>query len=1603
MENTFMKELDAVFDNLFDDFNGYIIEKKLMETTDKIDFHMKTDYLDSIIINYFDEMDTERITKLLISSDKIMHIVNLMKIYCLYYMFLFIGYFHKGNLDSFAGNIVEVSKKTQVKIDGFFDSASTNNLLKNFEMIHEIIDILNKKKDTTQSPASEFLKEYDALIEDYFMSKDKNERVFYLLKVILVNTFYFGKDRSFMISTLESAESADGEYMFIDIVVPKTHRLNISSIESLLEKDEINSGLAYEIYEMILSSTSTSEISESEKQNRKIDELFKRGLVIPISEDFLLYHNSSVSYEKRDITSDKTDKTNTKVRFITSKVDSISNYYSPNITKKQQNEIDNEFYKPFSHRNTILINEFEEMTIIDRYSKGNFKTADEYVNDLINIRKYPYISFKEMSMAGATIIPKTSYDVVRLSSFFNYKKETTNPKLRLDVRNSNKDNELNIIGIVVPNTSNIRCFYGKNIIGVDKLKSKKQTTNFNKVSNYLTNNLFNSKEKLEKLNPIKWFFDDKTKQTTQQERSIGDVMSDDYRIKSMLSKLHDNIISKMHSHIINRITNIRTTNKDIPLMYFNLIIRHYENSYIKFPKNSPFVDDIKRHIFYSDKTTKSTRKYEDSNKYDKNEDKFHGLVGDFMKLKTISTNNLPHEIIRRTAIKNIKTDLMYPTAHKTTHKTTHKTEQIIGICQHFITEELIGKLRKSNPNKFEEKLQQFINRYALQTENGDYVCKSCGYYLGVFRFASEIVSDGEQMISQGNPIVSDLDSIREYEGMDSIIKSLTKIMTNFVDIFNMRYVMETKKFMRTAMITTSVKFSMDLATQQYKVFGDISKFNKRSNTLEKTYGISTKLTNFIVFELDNNIFMRTSKDKNNKIKELKQNNLAINMVLSVILNLSYSHIQYMVGDKSCNYFWFEKYGFELFNNIKIITGYNKTEYLSRNKTMCYVIYYLACMMIKYNRWNYDIPDSNAKKKAQFQTNAQKMIIHTLADVINSVLEVYYNPDTKNYLYDIISSKFLSKFNVDFKDGILERIKKIDNAKIKVVDGKKKYIQSKIKSIPIKFNKSSFYGSHHIATPLRSCLGARYYAPKRQTQWIRYNKINNITNCPDGSFHNWKTEKRGFVCGNCKTELSGLEIDKELSKKIRKKYSVFIDMKNRVKKKCQDCTDEQQITKTYNDIMKSKKTHDINEYHRKIELLDKQENQQTKNNRDMVNMKSSANKNSDIDSLMEFLKKYIGKDMNINNNNIYLMDDVYIVDHDHQGTPIDKPLIIVNNKKQINIRKNDPFFNKDVLFFTYEKGMKIEVYYDAITNLLIGYKESGKDYTISKTKNRYIKINYSIENIIRILGFSQRFYDVQHKINELAYLEDSFADNEKYKDFIAESIIIEIIGDRLNNLKKNVVNIQRFINRKIYMNDGQTKSGLESLKMKSKDIVFMDSWEFVLDNVNDLEPDIDGIKRKVPAIIKTPDNTMSFISSFDIIIGDSRGNTVQSFIIGELNKLYELNTNDAIRLNLSNSIIEFILNNNKDENEDVRYRNDTMRKFIHDLNSKSYVYDVDAEGVAKNELEGIYGEYVDPDDQIDPDKIKEMEELAEEADALDMEVGLGEDDYEIDYVPGVNIS
>jgi hypothetical protein len=249
-----------------------------------------------------------------------------------------------------------------------------------------------------------------------------------------------------------------------------------------------------------------------------------------------------------------------------------------------------------------------------------------------------------------------------------------------------------------------------------------------------------------------------------------------------------------------------------------------------------------------------------------------------------------------------------------------------------------------------------------------------------------------------------LEEVIGYEKYKITIRNIDKIVEKIALVSNILHLTKGSVNVKSKR-KLIVKNTIDLLINNNKIL----KYGSKERKLNiKEYGINENYTNLFVFPLDNNIFIFSSKDID-KFKPIKQNNIIAYSVFVILLEINNTHLLYMGdGKKLCNFVFFDKVMGSLFGGLKIIIN-NKGELanITDYKILCYMIYVISCSIATYTKmWYYNYPENEKKNKHIPQV--QKIIIHTLVDIINSILEISNDNLDTNYLYNTMSIRFFRK-------------------------------------------------------------------------------------------------------------------------------------------------------------------------------------------------------------------------------------------------------------------------------------------------------------------------------------------------------------------------------------------------------------------------------------------------------------------------------------------------------------------------------------------------------------------------------------------------------------------
>ena len=1440
--NTIDNCVDTIIDNFYDVLTEYKLKNSLFD-------FIKNNYekLKNETINLVNNISNSLKIKDIITTDN--EYKNVQDIF-LNYTFLYL--FFSLSITTKLSDIINLLNNLATK---YSDSIFKNKYLAQFDKYYKyILDYhfviknikldnieLFKQNNPNYIETINIIELLDTtLLNDII--EDKENITHNIIKVIIFREIYIKEDKQIIYKLVENEEFNNAEFKYIEIIDSKYDFIDYATIESLFSIEDIKLGLAEEIYQMINDTELTKFITDIPLDN-KIHQLFNNKILIPITDEFLRYHKESDMFDKNTTTTienkDRSNKKdNTKIKYIITRLNKVKNYYSQKVQANNElkTEIDKIFYHPMLYRKVIIINDIEEINILRKLELQGKSVVDanEYYDDLYRARLYPFIDFSISKIDSFEYKPIKSVQSLRYCNF-EFKHDPNFPNM-LDTELQYRifNNRVNIVGIALPlmnpnlKKTNLECLDVVNTYNMAKINKDVFTVCLKKL-----NSLFLNDKKYSKM--LYWIFDN-----LKVDNNIDQVSKNDY-IRYLFGLIYDEMVNITYQTILNEINKY----SEIDIFTIKKIIKELETTLVLIPRQSNKYTELQKFIYFI--------KIESN--LDINDNLENQLDINYIKLPTISKKKLKMHIIKissRELLDNKLNDIDMYEGH---------------ICQHTITWDNIIRLKKSNPNKFNQELFNFIKKYISENKESDYVCKSCYQLIDIKKYITDIFP-GSNSIAISNSIEKELETIREYEKFSKSIKNMDKIIEKIAYSSNINILVGSTqeiKFSRQEIIKTVI----DLIEIQYKILYSNNTTVRKDRLTNSIKNYGCNMSNFFLFKLDNDIFTYSSKEID-KFKLFKMNNILTYIIVCIINDLNPSQILNLTFDKLVNYFLFTKFGINLFDNLYIrISNKNDIAPIKNYILLCYVIYYISGIYSKLNLWyNEDIPYKQNNINAQLQ----RVIIHTLVDCVNSILEINSKGNT-NYIYNLISIKFFNKLNYMYdnkvSNNILQNLNTQNDKKVIITSNKKlKYNISTVNATPFKpynsdgkFITESIYGINSISAniPTIYYISDKYkeFNIPEDTKKEINDKLMNDVLINTGKIYDIDGNKRTKLLSDEESKKLKIDTLKDIIKNIRKNSLININKKIFKQKS--------KIEKINIKLLKNAKY---------IEELQK---------------KSNTDINDIIVKFVDKLETIIGKDTNINNNNFYLNQDVYEINHDYRGNK-KTSIFILESDNLIKFKKNDSYFKQDIYYYE-DKTNKVIIYYSGIEKYMLAYKENSKDYTIVKNSNCYIKINYSLFNQLILFGFSY----INYKI---------------IKNQDMNNVINNLLFSRLQNLKNSISVIQQIIYQiKNKFDELNVSKIAKYYQTKIKNIeTFNTTGERIFQDWNIISSTLYYTPISINSNINiiTLPNSNVYLSTYTLLKFISNNDTILFYIISQLNMLLDINTDNFNKTNIAYLIINIIL-------------------------------------------------------------------------------------------------
>lgn len=1352
---SYINEIDVLIYESINEIYADLKNEKLA----KIKSFGKDDFYIKLIEKYINKnVSKKKLKETFKNKDQIDKISDIIEKYIIIYCILYFGVqlSLEKNIENteqeFVSNVLSISASNKIKQ---LSSILNSIIISSFKFYNNLTLLIDKNITDVQDElliVKNFIDEIGSDVINANFTKTNKDRSHNCILMIIFRNIYLKEDKNEIVKIFEEQNVKNAEYKYITIVDSKFEVIDYSTIESLLTIGEINRGVTQSLYGLLVDYDNVDLYYVGAE--KKINEMFEKQLLVPITDEFLRYHKDTEKYEKiegaQGTKIDQAEKSNkrndTKLKYIVTKINKVSNYYTPDADRK---DIEKILYQPMMNRKVVLYNDTEEVSIINKFmnmGRVNIENS-EFFSDLKQMRQSPYINFEHYPSIGFQIKTNKYIDAIRYSNveFLDNRSIIGSYNRPVELRPLSKGIISNIVGVALPlsifnNNQIIRCLSLKDFIDIRTINQ-----NGYDACVELLRDLLLDAENRDKI--VYWIFDmEKDKLITDKYQNVNENNYESY-----LKTLLDNIYNKISNITYEILTNeINESSNNI--YYLKKLINYIQDRFIQLNVREEYYSKIQKLLYYI-----KLPKVKDE--YDKNEDKIPGVNTPLIKIPRIP----------KLKEKEITVEILEE------EKLTEEEELLSSAtCQHTITFGKIMSIRDKDPSIFDQALYEFIRKYKKVSMDGEFICKSCSQLLDVKKFIADTFQGGVFTLNLSSS-TQPLEELSKYEKFNKSIKNIDKIIERVAYVMNMNTYVGNQPIIRLKRQELT-KTTIDLieTTNELIRSNDPTIRKQKLELAEKNYGINKQYTNYFLFKLDNEIFVYTSQDTD-KYKKFKYNNILAYIILLMILDISNNQIFFLNFDKNHNYLLFNKFGYGLFNNLYVrINNSNDVEPIKNYKMLCYLIYYIAGMMMKFNIWYFD---QQTKESKAFAKTGLEIIIHTVIHLLNTITEAFAN-NQNNYLFDTISTRFFLKLNTQYNNNdskeILDKIELAMSEKIDIANNK-----IKIRA-----------GTQHPTNELEGKI-VSYTLPEKK--FVNLGVLDT-------------TQKKRIT-----SEITHKDVKEKVEKLVKKtlfeKFNMDGSKRTSALKEEELNAISQKDMDKLNELLRERRNKLLDRF-LKVQNIRKIKNDKkiSKEDKFIEKMKNGYKKyyDSDYDKLINIfidkLESIVGEGININNANIFLRENTYIIDHNHLGQSSETKII-----KDAAYKPNHEYFKQDVLIL---KKDGLEIFYNAIENNLIGYREKGKNFVDIKGSGKFVKINYSIENKLRYLGFDNKY------INSNDYQKDDIFTKEKLSN---KQIIDEIMRKRINALKRFMEFSQKIIyqikNKKNIQLIEKGMSELEKIKQK----------------------------------------------------------------------------------------------------------------------------------------------------------------------------------------------
>ena len=145
----YINQIDNLFDGIINNFYIFLNKKKSFDrfSDDQNFVKYMNEIIDTIKL-FIDDLNLKEIEELIYSKSHTKYIIEIIKRYCAFYVYLGIAFYYKGDRDLFITNIIETSKNIKdstFNITNFYNSENNAKIITMFSIIKDVIKLKDHK------------------------------------------------------------------------------------------------------------------------------------------------------------------------------------------------------------------------------------------------------------------------------------------------------------------------------------------------------------------------------------------------------------------------------------------------------------------------------------------------------------------------------------------------------------------------------------------------------------------------------------------------------------------------------------------------------------------------------------------------------------------------------------------------------------------------------------------------------------------------------------------------------------------------------------------------------------------------------------------------------------------------------------------------------------------------------------------------------------------------------------------------------------------------------------------------------------------------------------------------------------------------------------------------------------------------------------------------------------------------------------------------------------------------------------------------------------------------------------------------------------------